>query len=211
VSSDKGLAHPSARNATEEAIVDAARDALAEVPFRQLTMETIAQRAFVSRTALYFYFPNKRAVIDRLIQQTFTDTYEAASPYIEGRGDPRKELYVALTQVIEIVDRDGHVLMLAAGLSGEEDHLPPEWAPYVARFFDGCASRIARDQQAGIAPTDIPPRLAAQALVAMVERHVTLELISGGGDAHQTIKLLAELWWRAVYWPPREDENSSVR
>lgn len=225
MSADKGLAGhspdasaselkptpPSSRNATEEAIVDAAREALAEVPFRRLTMELIAQRAFVSRTALYFYFPNKRAVIDRLIQQTFTDTYDAAKPYIEGRGDPRKELYVALSQVVEIVDRDGHVLMLAAGLSGEEDHLPPEWAPYVARFFDGTASRIARDQQSGIAPTDIPPRLAAQALVAMVERHVTLELIAGGGDAHQTIKLLAELWWRAVYWPPREDDGGSGR
>lgn len=196
---------PVARNATEEAIIDAARGALAEVPFRRLTMEAIAQRAFVSRTALYFYFPNKRAVIDRLIQQSFTDTYEAAKPYIEGRGDARRELYQALTQIIEVVDRDGHVLMLAAYLSGEEDRLPPAWAPYVARFFDGTTSRIARDQQAGIAPTDIPPRLAAQALVAMVERHITLELIAGGGDAHQTIKVLAELWWRAVYWPPRED------
>jgi AcrR family transcriptional regulator len=198
-------ATPAARNATEEAIVDAAREALAEVPFRRLTMDLIAQRAYVSRTALYFYFPNKRAVIDRLIQQTFTDMYEAALPYIDGGDDPRRELYVSLSQMIEIVDRDAHVLMLAAGLSGEEDHLPPEWAPHVARFFDGTAARIGRDQQSGIAPSDIPPRLAAQALVAMVERHVTLELLGGSGDAHQTITLLAELWWRAVYWPPRDD------
>ena len=195
---------PAARNATEEAIIDAAREALHEVPFRRLTMDLIAQRAFVSRTALYFYFPNKRAVIDRLIQQTFADMYEAALPYIEGSEDPRQELYVALSRVVEVVDRDAHVLKLAARLSGEEDHLPPEWAPHVARFFDGTAARIARDQQSGLAPADIPPRLAAQALVAMVERHVTLELLAGDGDAHKTIKLLAELWWRAVYWPPRD-------
>ena len=50
------------RNATEEAILDAAREALAEKGFDSLTMDAIARKAFVSRTAVYFYFPNKRAV-----------------------------------------------------------------------------------------------------------------------------------------------------
>ncbi|MCZ4492367.1 MAG: TetR/AcrR family transcriptional regulator, partial [Conexibacter sp.] len=26
----------------------------------------------------------------------------------------------------------------------------------------------------------------------------------GGGDAHQSIRVLAELWWRAVYSKPAE-------
>jgi hypothetical protein len=90
-------------------------------------------------------------------------------------------------------------------LSGEEDRLPPQWAPYVVRFVEGAVSRIERDQARGIAPSDIPPRLAAQALLAMVERHVTLELIQGGGDAHQSIRVLAELWWRAVYSKPEPE------
>jgi AcrR family transcriptional regulator len=174
------------RNATEEAILDAARDALADTEYRRLTMDVIARRAFTSRTALYFYFPNKRALVDRLILRAFLDMYEAASPYLDGSGDPRAELRRGLA------------------LSGEEDRLPPQWAPYVVRFVEGATARIARDQARGIAPTDIPPRLAAQALLAMVERHVTLELIQGGGDAHQSIRVLAELWWRAVYSKPAE-------
>lgn len=190
------------RNATEEAILDAAREALADTEYRRLTMDVIAKRAFVSRTALYFYFPNRRAIVDRLIQRTFLDMYEAASPYLDGSGDPRAELRRGLARTVRIIDRDGHVLMLAAMLSGEEDRLPPQWVPYVVRFVEAAAARIARDQERGIAPTDIPPRLAAQALLAMVERHVTLELIQGGGDAHQSIRVLAELWWRAVYSKP---------
>lgn len=190
------------RNATEEAILDAARDALADTEYRRLTMDVIARRAFVSRTALYFYFPNKRALIDRLILRAFLDMYEAASPYLEGNGDPRAELRRGLARTVRVIDRDGHVLTLAAMLSGEEDRLPPQWAPYVVRFVQGATDRIARDQTRGIAPSDIPPRLAAQALLAMVERHVTLELIQGGGDAHQSIRVLAELWWRAVYSKP---------
>ena len=190
------------RNATEEAILDAARDALGDTEYRRLTMDVIAKRAFVSRTALYFYFPNKRALVDRLIARAFLDMYEAASPYLDGSGDPRAELRRAIARVVTVVDRNAHVLILAATLSGEEDRMPPQWAQYVLQLVEGATARIARDQERGIAPADIPPRLSAQALLAMVERHVTLELIQGGGDAHQSIRVLAELWWRAVYSKP---------
>jgi AcrR family transcriptional regulator len=192
------------RNATEEAILDAARDALSDTPYRRLTMDMIAKRAFVSRTALYFYFPNKRALVDRLIARAFIDMRDAAAVYLDGEGDPRAELRRGLARTVKIIDRDAHVLTLAAMLSGEEDRLPPQWAPYVKRFVEGATARIERDQVRGIAPSDIPPRLAAQALLAMVERHVTLELIQGGGDAHQSIRVLAELWWRAVYFKPAD-------
>jgi len=192
----------SSRNATEEGILDAAREALADTAYRRLTMDGIAKRAYVSRTAVYFYFPNKRAVIDRLIQRTFTDMYAAASPYLDGDGDPRAELRRGLARVVKVVDRDAHVLKLAAQLSGEEDRMPPQWAGYVRRFFEGASARITRDQQRGIAPADIPAEMATQALLAMVERHITLELVQGEGDAHQSIRVLAELWWRAVYSRP---------
>ena len=80
--------------------------------------------------------------------------------------------------------------------------MPPQWAGYVLRLFAGAEARIERDQRRGHAPSDIPPRLAAQALLAMVVRHITLELVQGDGDAHQSIRVLAELWWRAVYSRP---------
>ena len=201
---------PESRKATEEAILDAARDALSDTAYRRLTMDVIARRAFVSRTAVYFYFPNKRAVVDRLIQRAFTDMHTAASPYIDGTGDPRAELRRALARVIRVVDRDAHVLILAAQMSGEEDRMPPQWAQYILRLVEGATARIERDQHRGIAPSDIPPRLSAQALLAMVERHVTLELIQGGGDAHQSIRVLAELWWRAVYSKPGGFEPEPV-
>lgn len=196
------------RNATEGAILAAAREVLADTPFQSLTMDAIAKRAFVSRTAVYFYFPNKQAVVDRLIQDAFTDMFGAAAPYLEGPpaspdppepADPRADLRAALAQVVKVVDRDSHLLQLAATLSGEEDRLPPAWGAYVARFFDATEARIRRDQARGIAPTDIPARLAAQALLAMVERHVTLELIVGKGNAAKSVVVLAELWYRAVY------------
>ena len=113
------------RNATEEAILDAARAALAEKGFDALTMDAIARKAFVSRTAVYFYFPNKRAVVDRLIQQCFSEMYLAASPYLDGDGDPRRELRASLARVVALVNNNAGLLLLAAQLSGARgEHLP---------------------------------------------------------------------------------------
>jgi TetR/AcrR family transcriptional regulator, ethionamide resistance regulator len=198
------------RNATEEAILDAAREALAEKGFGQLTMDAIARKAYVSRTAVYFYFPNKRAVVDRLIQQAFSEMYLAASPYLDGDGEPRGELRAGLARVVGVVNRHARVLLLAAQLSGARgEHLPDEWAPFITRFAERAEARIARDQERGIAPDDISPRISSQALLAMVEHHIVRELVLGHGDATESIRVLAELWWRGVYSRP-DDVAASV-
>jgi AcrR family transcriptional regulator len=197
VSTDLG-----SRNPTEDAILAAAREALLEEPYDAVTIEGIARRAYVSRTTVYFYFPNKRAVVDRLIQRAFADILDAASPYLEGEGDPRAELHAALAGVVAIVDRDASILRLALWLYGREDQLPAEWAPHIQRLVVAGAKRIARDQERGLAPDDIPARTSALALSAMVERHVGMEIVRSGRDGHESIRVLSELWWRAVYSKP---------
>ena len=197
VSTDLG-----SRNPTEDAILAAAREALHEEPYDAVTIEGIARRAYVSRTTVYFYFPNKRAVVDRLIQRAFADILEAAAPYLEGDGDPRAELHAALAGVVGVVDRDASILRLALWLYGREDQLPAEWAPHIQRLVVAGAKRIARDQKRGLAPDDIPARTSALALSAMVERHDGMEIGRSGRDGHESIRVLAELWWRAVYSKP---------
>ena len=44
-----------------------------------------------------------------------------------------------------------------------------------------------------------PAPVAAQALCAMVERHLTIEVIRNGRDMHEAVRQLTELWFRAVY------------
>jgi AcrR family transcriptional regulator len=172
---------------------------LVEGSHQQVTIDRIARRAFVSRTTVYFYFSNKRAVMDRLIQQAFMDMYDAGSVYFEGIGEARVEMRLALGKFVSVVNRNGPILMLAAHLYGEHNHMPAEWGPYVARFVDGAEARIQRDQDRGIAPSDISARIAAQALCAMVERHLTVEVLRNRRDINEAIRVLAELWWRAVY------------
>ena len=190
------------RNSTEDAILSAARDAITEERYERVTIDGIAKRAFVSRTNVYSYFPNKRAVVDRLIQRVFSDMFEAVRPYVDGDGDARAVLRRALARTVAVVNRDESVLKIAFVLSGGEDHLPQQWAPYIQKLIEAVSQRIERDQRTGRAPRDIPARDAAQALMAMVERHVTLEILNGGRPGHDSIRVLSELWWRAVYSHP---------
>src|SRR2546421_11735766 len=128
------------RNATEDGILAAARQMLAEEPYDELTVDAIARRCYVSRTAVYFYFPNKRAVIDRLIQQAFADMLTAARPYLDGGTEPRRELRQSLGRVSAVVNREASILLLAAQLSGREDRLPAERGPYIPPLV-GAAER----------------------------------------------------------------------
>jgi AcrR family transcriptional regulator len=191
------------RNETEAAILDAARGVIAEGGYDRMTMNGLAQRAYVSRTNVYFYFANKRAVIDRLVQQAFAEMLVAGAPYLEGSGDPRRELRVALSRVMAVVNKNGHVLLLAGRLSGAEDGLPRQWEPYVRRLVRAAERRIRADQMRSHAPTDIDPAISARALCAMVERHITTEVIKGQQSMTESVRTLAELWYRAVYlFPP---------
>jgi AcrR family transcriptional regulator len=194
------------RNETEAAILDAARAAIATEGYDRLTMNGLAQRAYVSRTNVYFYFANKRAVLDRLVQQSFAEMLVAGAPYLDGNGDPRRELRLGMARVIGVVNQNAAVLLLAGKLSGAEDGLPTEWQPYVRRLVRAAERRIRADQMRGKAPNDIDAGIASRALMAMVERHITTEVIHGQQSVTETVATLAELWYRAVYlFPPAPD------
>jgi AcrR family transcriptional regulator len=191
------------RNETEAAILDAARAAIAEEGYDRLTMNGLAQRAYVSRTNVYFYFANKRAVLDRLVQQSFAEMLVAGAPYLDGNGEPRRELRLGMARVVGVVNKNAAVLLLAGKLSGAEDGLPLEWQPYVRRLVRAAERRIRSDQMRGKAPNDIDAGIASRALMAMVERHITTEVIRGEQSMTETVATLAELWYRAVYlFPP---------
>lgn len=196
-------AAPEPRNATEKAILEAARSLLSSEGYEGTTIEAIAKKAIVSRTAVYFYFQSKAAILEKLVQQTFADMYAAASPYLTGNGDPRDELRSALGRLTSVVFRDADVLLLVARQLGERrSNMPSEWIPYLRRLVDSATRRIERDQERGLAATDMPAHLMAQALCSMIERSITLKIASNEPVDPQSIFVLAELCWRAIYAKP---------
>ncbi len=65
------VAEPLRRSDTETAILEAARDLLADGGMDALSMRAVAARVGVSATAIYNYFENKRALVERVISMGF--------------------------------------------------------------------------------------------------------------------------------------------
>ena len=64
-------AAPARASDTETAILEAARDLLAEGGLEVLSMRGVATRVGVSATAIYNYFENKQALVKRVVTQGF--------------------------------------------------------------------------------------------------------------------------------------------
>ena len=56
---------------SEQAILDAARDILAERGLEGLSMRSVADRVGVTATAIYRYFPGKEALVARVVERGF--------------------------------------------------------------------------------------------------------------------------------------------
>jgi AcrR family transcriptional regulator len=56
---------------SEQAMLDAARDILAERGLEGLSMRSVADRVGVTATAIYRYFPGKEALVSRVVERGF--------------------------------------------------------------------------------------------------------------------------------------------
>jgi hypothetical protein len=108
-------------------------------------------------------------------------------------------LRTGLARVVAVVNREQDVFLLAARHSNRGERMPKGWRPFIMRLVEGATARIVRDQRRGFAPADIPARISAQALLGMIEGHIVRDVIIGGADANESIEILSELWYRAVY------------
>src|SRR3954471_2000654 len=81
------------RAAIEAAVLQATEALLAEgASFAELNIERIATRAGISRTAFYFYFKDKRQLLERLTEGVNEQLMAAASQWWSGESDIREAL-----------------------------------------------------------------------------------------------------------------------
>lgn len=188
------------RAAVEEAILRAASDLLEEgSSFAGLSVEAVAKRAGIGRTAFYFYFPDKRALLARLTQDVVGRLYEHADTWWHGEGDAPEALRRSLRPIAALYLQHSALLGVVAEAAMYDDEVRAFWNQLLGRFIEATRERIERDQESGLA-APVPPLETASALVWMAER--TLYQFSRdhpGGDAGPTVEALAQVFVRAVY------------
>jgi TetR/AcrR family transcriptional regulator, ethionamide resistance regulator len=191
----------SAKRAQIEArVLEATEALLAEgASYSELSIERIATRAGISRTAFYFYFHDRRELLMRLTEEVADLLYAEADAWWSGEGDGPTELAHALRQVIALY-RDHDVLLRAVVETAAVDEaVAGFWRALVGRFVEASRRRIEAEQAGGrIGP--MPADEVAFALSWMTERTCYQRLVQGGDlDDEAFTAGLVRVWTGALY------------
>jgi TetR/AcrR family transcriptional regulator, ethionamide resistance regulator len=191
----------SAKRAQIEArVLEATEALLAEgATYSELSIERIATRAGISRTAFYFYFHDRRELLMRLTEDVAELLYAEADTWWSGEGDGPTELAQALRQVIALY-RDHDVLLRAVVEAAAVDEaVAGFWRALVGRFVEASRRRIVAELGAGrIDP--LPADEVAFALSWMTERTCYQRLVQGGDlDDDAFTAGLVRVWTGALY------------
>ena len=208
MSRDRG---PRRRRKPEEAervILAAARTFLAERPFREMTVEGVMVRTGLSRPAFYAYFRDRYEVVTRLLEGIGGLLFALDWRWLSAEEDEeeaREVLVDALRAGSRTFVEYGPVLRAIADAAGYDARVEQDYRyGLIERLVGAVASRIARDVEAGLSPSNIDPEETARALVLMTERYLLdafgrPERRPSGEESAAVFATLEEVWVRTLY------------
>lgn len=173
--------------------------ALAEdASFRDLTVDEVARRAGLSRSAFYFYFEDKHELLTAAASEVVEDLYREADRWWHGRGEPEALVREALAGVAGVYARHGRLLGVAVEVSTYDPEFGAVWRALVDRFVEATADHVRAEQAAGRVG-ELDARGTAESLVWMSERCLWLFLASGERPVDDVVEQLAPVWMAAIY------------
>jgi AcrR family transcriptional regulator len=183
---------------TRAKLLAAARRAFAELGYARARVEDVVNRAGVGHGTFYAYFPNKQAALEALVRE-HAGTLEELAMKPWRAGDVRASLAEVLAGLADLYERDADMLLLWTDAAANDPELAAILDEVRHQFVERIARNVERAAKQGLArPVD--PFTAATALAAMGER--TLFLLATRKeplDRDQTVEVLADLWYHALY------------
>ena len=188
------------RQAVETSLLEATEALLEEgVPFSELSVERIARRAGISRTAFYFYFSDKRELLVRLTEDVNALILEQANLWWEREGDPADRVRHALENSLAIHREHALLLRAVAQAATYDESVAGHHRHLVSRVADVTRRHVERENAAGRTRC-ADPRATALALTLMTEAafHQLDEAPGEPGD-EGLVEALTAIWVRSIY------------
>lgn len=160
----------SRRADVQASILHALEEMLGEGPFAPISIDQIARRAGITRTAFYFYFPDKREVLMRLTEDVAAALFEQAERWWQGDGDGPVEIAAALPKIVRLYLDHGTLLRAAAEVATYDEEVRAFWRALVERFVERGERRVRDEQAAGRVARDLRARETVWVLSWMIER-----------------------------------------
>jgi AcrR family transcriptional regulator len=186
------------REEVQEAVREALVELLAERPFKDVTVDELARRAGLSRTAFYFYYPDKNEVLKEAANAAAAEVYAEADRWWHGEGPPEKLVREALAGIAAVYCKHPDMLRAAVEATTYDAEFRDFYESLIRRFVDATADHLRRELDAGrLRPVD--PDSIAEALVWMAERCNYSILLIEGRSQHEVVDSLTVIWIHALY------------
>jgi AcrR family transcriptional regulator len=167
--------------------------------YADLGVERLAGRAGISRTSFYFYFRDKREVLELLTAELAAKVYAASELWWSGGGIGHEALRRSIQELSELFVAHGPLMRATIELSSTDREVAVHWRGLIDRFVDVTEERIVVEQAAGAAPA-FAPRPTAFALVWGVERALYQQFVEGAVfETTALVEAISGVWLRGIY------------
>jgi AcrR family transcriptional regulator len=186
------------RAEVQRAVRGALVELLAERPFKDVTVDELARRAGLSRTAFYFYYPDKNEVLKEAADAAAVEMYAEADRWWHGEGPPEKLVTEALEGIAAVFCNHADMLRAAVEATTYDTEFRAFYESLIRRFVDATADHLRRELDAGrLRPLE--PDSIAEALVWMAERCNYAILLIEGRSQREVVDSLTAIWVHALY------------
>jgi AcrR family transcriptional regulator len=171
---------------------------LAERPFKDVTVDELARRAGLSRTAFYFYYPDKNEVLKEAANHVAAEVYAEADRWWHGEGPPVQLVREALEGIASVFTAHADMLRAAVEATTYDPEFRAFYEALIGRFVEATAAHLRRERDASrLRPLD--PDTIAEALVWMVERCNYAILLLEGRSVREVVDSLTAIWIHTLY------------
>jgi TetR/AcrR family transcriptional regulator, ethionamide resistance regulator len=178
---------------------EAMLDLLAGTSFRDLRIEDVTESAGLSRSAFYFYYTDKQALLIDATEVVSGALFEQAERWWHGRGEPAELITEALEGVAGLWVENEALLRTTIEVATYDERTRRFWHELVGRFVEATAEHIEREQAEGVIDRRIDPRGTAETLIWGAERSLYILTTVGERPADEVVDSIAAVWLRAIY------------
>ena len=180
-------------------VLRVALEAAENGPFRDLTVDEIARRAGISRSAFYTHYRDKHDLLLVAVEEVAEQLYVMSDRWWHGEGPPAERVRLALEGVVSVYAENADLLRVCAEVSTYDDEVRSMWLGIIERFIEATADHIASEQDRGLISARLEPRATAESLVWMNERLSYIYLGRGERSPEDLVEAMAPVWTAALY------------
>jgi len=192
---------------TGQAIRDALEALLADRQLSEITVDEIAKGAGISRSAFYFHYESREAVLYALTEQLTEQLYTSGTAWFRRADEsPTDALRRAISQTLVLWRQHGPVLRAGIRARDTDPRIREFWITAGRRFIDATAEQIEQERAQGLAiPGPPSARRLASLLVVMNEQACLYHSLTQRSAKSDTefVDALCAVGIRSIYGSPQ--------